>query len=603
MLREPLFSRWGLLPVALVFAWTISVCLGALVFGGARPRDRVIGGAIFALGLFSLGVRLLGAVGLLATAPLFVSLLVVTAGLVALTWRRARRAPWRALEVPWRSAIAAETTPLLIVAAAALTLAFAAAYLLPVWQWDSLGYHLPYVDFALQSGSLAGVPRDVPYLSTYPHATEHLFIALRAMLPDDRLVDLAQIPFGLLGVAAIAAIARRGGATPALATCAGLAWLTLPAVFLQLPTNYVDVAAAAFLLVAVYFGLGEPSSRNLAAAGVALGLFLGTKPNAPMGTAIFGLFLVVIALRARAYRGLAFAVVALLALGAESYVDNLVRHHNPIWPVQVDLGPIHLPGTEPMQKLLGSGAAAPRAHGGLILRTLHSWSTVGGLPAFDMRLGGLGPVFLASIPLAALSVARRRGEALVGALAAFAAALASPDPSVARYVLAVPALSLAFAAPALGRAAPLPRAAALGVASLTAALLLVRAADGLTGEGPALLSYLSMPEQERAIAVGADGPPWPIVHAVERLEPGEIAVFDTTFDLPHLAWPSDLSSHARRVPDQPTEDDIRGFLHDQRIKLFFVDRGSDLALAAIASGDFDHLFHCKSSRCSALLRN
>ena len=107
----------------------------------------------------------------------------------------------------------------------------------------------------------------MPYVSTYPHNVESLIIALRALLPDDRLVDLAQIPFGLLGAVAIAGIARRCGAARPPALAAGAAWVVAPAVFLQMPTDYVDVASAALFLSAIYFVLS--ASRRAGRLGQA----------------------------------------------------------------------------------------------------------------------------------------------------------------------------------------------------------------------------------------------------------------------------------------------------------------------------------------------
>ena len=121
------------------------------------------------------------------------------------------------------------TLPVLAIAAGAVAIATLAAYLLPVWQWDALGYHLPFVNFALQRGTFADIPVDVPYLSTYPHVVEFVFSAWRALLPDDRLVELAHLPFGVLGAMAIALIAYRQGARADTAVVAGAVWLTLPA--------------------------------------------------------------------------------------------------------------------------------------------------------------------------------------------------------------------------------------------------------------------------------------------------------------------------------------------------------------------------------------
>jgi len=611
VLRESMFSRWGLLPVALAMGWVVVACAGALAFGpGGRARDRALGGVVLAAGATAVVVRVLGAVGGLATGPLLASLAVLALSLAVLLRRRGGSVR-SAMALPFRRVLSGEIGAILLAAIATILVTGAAAYLLPIWQWDALGYHLPFVDFALQARALDGVPKDVPYLSTYPHVTELLFVAFRAMLPDDRLVDLAQLPFGLFGALSIAAIAQREGARAPHAAAAGLLWLTLPAVFLQLPTNYVDVASAAYLLAACYFVLGEATPANLVLSGVALGLFLGSKPNAPIGTALLGGVLVWSAMRAKAYRPLAIAIGSMLVLGSETYLDNLIRHHNPIWPIRAQLGPIHLPGTQPMSLVLESGAAAPRAHGPLLLRMARSWTALGAPPAFDMRLGGLGMVFLGTLPFAGFTLARKVREAratgsrfaLLALAAAFVASVASPDPSVARYVLACPALLLAFAAPAFGRLAALPRAAVLGALGVLASVELVRSADGLAGEGPSLLSYVGMTDTQRAFAVGADGPPWPMLEAVARVRPGETTAFDASFDLPHLAWPSDLSTRVVRLPDHPSPAEIARVADDPTIRLLVIDDLSPLAAVARARQEqFASLFHCKSTRCNVYLR-
>lgn len=55
---------------------------------------------------------------------------------------------------------------------------------------------------------------------------------------------------------------------------------------------------------------------------------------------------------------------------------------------------------------------------------------------------------------------------------------------------------------------------------------------------------------ERRRAVGADGVPTSFLDAVARVGPGEITVFDGSFDLSYLAWPPDLSRNAMRIPDE-----------------------------------------------------
>ena len=274
-------TAWGLLPIALPLSCITMLGLGALAF----PHDsvpfgeRLLGGMLLTLATVAVGVRVLGAAGVLTTAVVIGAELIVTANvLVAVRIRGLKM--W-----PRRWPVSLSTLPVLGVAAFALVVVTLAAYLLPVWQWDALGYHLPYVNFALQRGTFADIPVDVAYVSTYPHVVEDVFIAWRALIPDDRLVELAHLPFGLLGATAVGVIAYRQGAR-ASAVAAGAAWLTLPAVFLQLPTNYVDVASAALLLTAIAFVLSSVDCTRVILSAIALGMFLGSKPSAPLAAVL-----------------------------------------------------------------------------------------------------------------------------------------------------------------------------------------------------------------------------------------------------------------------------------------------------------------------------
>lgn len=589
-------SRWGLLPFAVVLAAVGAARLGAIALPNEPPRMRALFGAIGGVAVIAVGVRVMGALGVLSQDGLFGAL--AATALVLFVVRREDR-----LGVPWAELVTKETFPVAAAAIAAAIVAMLAAYWLPVWQWDALGYHLPYVNFALQHGTLADVPDDVPYITTYPHVVELYFIGWRAMIPDDRLVDAAQIPLGLAGAGAVACLARELGARTDHAVAAGLAWLTVPAVFLQLPTNYIDVAAAGFLLAGAAFTLAPPTPRNVLAAGVALGLFLGSKPNAPVGTALVFAALALRGLRAGRRGALALSAVLVVLLGAESYVANLVHHGNPVWPVRVTLGPIALPGTLPMQALLDSGAAAPRLHGPLLSRVVRSWTALDAPPVFDMRYGGLGLVFLAALVAAGFAVRRRRALALPLTLIA-AATLASPDPAVPRYILAFPGLVLALAAAHLTTLRVPVRRIALGAAGGVAAVAIVRVAPALAGEGPPLAEYPALTEEDRLRAVGANGTPAPFYDALERLGPEERAVFDASFDLPYLAWPPDLSRAAARIPDDVGEAEAERIVGDPNVRLLIVDRDSPVAAAARTRGDdFTPLFECRSASCVVFFRN
>jgi hypothetical protein len=587
---------WGLIPVGVPLLVILTLGIGALTLPSQGALERLLAGALLTLTLVVVLVRLTGAVGMLRAPVLLAALAGTAAAVIALTWRR--RAGWR---LPWRNAVSLENLPLLVVAAAAVVLAVVAAYFLPVWQWDALGYHLPFVNFALQNGTFADVPTDAQYLSTYPHVVEYAFTAWRALLPDDRLVELAHVPFGLLGVLAVAAVAREQGAKACHAVAGGAAWLTLPAVFLQLPTNYTDVASAALLLTAIAFVLGPMDRRRILLAAVAIGLFLGSKPSVPIGAV---LLLCVLTVRACRNGFSAVAAVGWLAtalLGVEAYVVNVVRYGNPVWPVRLDIGPVHLPGRYAMSELLRAGVAAPRTHGNMLERVAESWSTVvPPLPVFDMRIGGLGLVFLCALPIAVIRVIRTRSLAVASC---FIATLLTPDPAVARYVLGFAGLVLAFAVPAIGRLRRGTRIAVLWAVAVASAHGLYLAYPGLTGEGPPLTSYVHLTLEQRQRAVGADGPPTAYLDAIARVGPGEITVFDGSMELPYLAWPYDLSRRAMRIPDDADAATVERIVDAPDVRMLIV--GDDTVAGAVVRGNprFVPQFGCKSAPCTVYLRN
>ncbi|MDF2698169.1 MAG: hypothetical protein K0S65_6552 [Labilithrix sp.] len=582
-------SPWGLLPIAIALGVVIVARIAAIAFDQRPLREKLLGGSVLTIAIVVAVVRVLGALGGLTRAALLASLVALAAGSV-LVHRE------RTLRMRAAGSITVETGALAVVTAGAIFACFASAYYLPIWQWDALGYHLPYVAFALQSGSLAGVPHDIPYVSTYPHVVELFFVAWRAMLPDDRLVDAAQIPLGLLGIVATASLARHFGADHAIA--AGFAWVTLPSVFLQLPTNYVDVASASLLLTAAYFVLEPPTRRNILVAGVALGLFLGSKPNAPVGTALLFAALAIRAWRAGMRAPLALATLAILVFGTESYVVNVVRHHNPIWPVEVSLGPIQLPGLKPMSYLLESGAAAPRLRGHWgPFRVFAAWASLDAPPAFDMRYGGLGLVFLAALPFAIFATWKRRSLALA---AVIAASLASPDPAVPRYIFALPGIVLALAASVLSTATQRVRTFVLAGVAAAAVAGLLGAYPGLSGEGPPLHAYLKLPVSERERAVGADGPPDAYLDAHAQVLPCEWVAFDSSIDLPYLAWPPDHSHRALFIADPGDDETIQRIIADPRVRLLIV---GDLTKAAyLVQSTFRAAFHCRSGPCTVYFR-
>lgn len=591
----PEFSRtWWALPLSLALWAALARTAGRAALPHGARTERLLAGLTVGVAWTMAGVRILAGLSVLGTP----ALLAWLAGGAAAAHRLGRGTAPAGAE-PW---LTKATAPVAVVVAAAATLVLACVWLLPVWHWDGLGYHLPLVNYLLERGRFGDVPPDVPFLSTYPRNVEYFYVAVRAMLADDALVDGAQLPFAVVAVAAIASITKSFGGRAAHGVAAGLAFCMLPAAFLILPTDYIDFACSALLLAGIAWSLQPPSLRQLALAALALGMFLGAKSNGPVGAGLVG---AVVAVRfARHQRRFVLPLAAfggaVLLLGAEMYVVNAVRHHNPLWPIDVHAGPWHLDGTVTVDKLLAAGARAPRVHGPLLLRVLKSWTALGARPIFDMRYGGLGLAFDGAIVLAAVVLWKKRAERslLLCTFVFVLAAVASPDPAWPRYVLAAPGLALAIAAAWVATAPRFERATWVVLAVLSA-VNVVYAAPGLVGDGPPLTAFLSMSPAERARAVWAESPVDGWFAARDALRPGENAAYDYSMELPYLLWKNDLGNRVFRIPDHATIAEIRELLRVQNVHLLVA--GDDEPAGAVVRETpdaFELLFRCPVRSCA-----
>ncbi|WP_394827607.1 hypothetical protein [Pendulispora albinea] len=606
-----LTGAWGLLPLAVPALMFVAARLGSLAFP-ENAAHRALGGAVLALALVVADVSLLGAVRLFTPTTAAVSLGIVTVALVLV--QRERR-----FAFPFRAALSLEVLPMLLVALAALGSAVLVARWLPIWAWDSLAYHLPYVNFFTMGHGQAGVPSDVPYLSTYPHNVELFTVAMRAMLPDDRLVDLAQVPLGVLGAMAVAGIARMHGAERPHALAAGCAWIVIPAVFMELPTNYVDVGSAAFYLAAVYFVLAAPTPRSIALAGLALGLFLGSKPSAPLAAAVLGLLLVVRGARAKLVGPTLVAIALATAFGVSSYVSNLVRHGNPTWPVAIDVGPLHLPGTVSLKQVLDPSPDLSPTLGPLPVRMVQSWFNLTHLAAYDVRVGGYGPLFLVALPFALWGLVRARNVTLVVALLAI---FANPYPTWARFVLPFPGLVLALAAPQLSRLSRLSRGSCgsrlstlrmtirpviLAACSVVGIAQMAYAWPGILAAGPfggasSLWAYARMTDPERANSIPISCPNALYQGARERIGEHETFAYDRT-DTAYLSWEPDLRYRVVFIPKDLTPDRVGELLEREHVRVFSVEDDSAGAQWVRAHADrVARLFACPWNPCAVYER-
>ena len=582
-----------------------AAALAARLLPPPRPtRDRLLAAALLALLLPILEVRLLGLGHGLTRPGMALAIVGTSAALAAIAGGDARCCLGRDARSSARVLAATLTGTLAVwVGLTALALAGLAAYLLPPWTWDGFNYHLPIVHDALRTGTLRVVPTHIPYVNAYPCAVERFFLACRLLLGDDTWLDFCQTPFALAGCLGVAGLAHRRGASAPRAAAYGALFLAVPVVMLQLATAYVDVAVAALLVLGVYFATGPRTRVDLALWAVATGLLLGSKPSTPPAVAILAVFVVARGIRGRDV-GPALAACALVALlGGERYLENVVRHGNPIWPIGLHLGPISLPGPAPGGPMFLLGLPEPYAHYGWLHRLLASLAAMPERYIYDMRLGGLGPLVAFGLgPLVVVTAPRTwRGAGAVALLAL--AAVASPAAHWMRYTLALPAALLAHVAVISERwPRRTRRFVDLGLAAL-AALGVAQATPGLTNNGVSLATLLALSPEERAPIVSVDGHEALWIGARRLVGPGEAFAHDASFTFPGQLWTGDPRAGLVFLGDAPAPADADAALERDHVRVLVA--GDGLPGAAAVERDparYRALFRCPVDRCTVYER-
>ncbi len=461
-------------------------------------------------------------------------------------------------------------------------LAIFASLLMAPWSWDGLGYHLPFAFDAIAEGTMRPIASSAPYVNSYPHLGDVFLVGFRLSLLDGTFIELAQLCFTPLLVLVVALWARRAGVPTSRGLALGMLLLAIPAVALQLAANYVDVVYATLAVATFFYASGSIDPRSLALFAVAAGLTLGTKPSAPPLVALACVLVLVRAWNRSRIGEAVLAVGGALAIGSWKYVENLAVHGNPIWPVELRLGPISIRGLTTMDELASMGLRPPMRDDGWLSRLFESWTTV--FPdryVYDMRVGGLGPLFVfvllpatvATIVAAARSerfLARARVVALPVALLALAT-LASPGAYWARYTFAVPAALLVLALAASQALPDRMRAIGDGGAVIAAALGLVLAFPGYSVGGPSLIALASMDSNARERAFGLDEYESEFVSARALVHRGESFAYDAGFGLAGRLYPFDGRARVVFLEHDPeTADELVGFVDDAHARVIAV---------------------------------
>ncbi|MFH1501688.1 MAG: phospholipid carrier-dependent glycosyltransferase [Candidatus Eisenbacteria bacterium] len=364
----------GLLLIPAIAFLVVGAFLLARVWPTWPSRLTVFGVALF--GLLVLSFQALGVVAAALKAPAVrpLWLIVSSVGMCALSWRASRAMrSWAGLRDERDGSPAGRVSsngpascgqvsrsrprrwlPAAIVGAVVLAVLPNAASLglsAPPRGWDVLSYHMPKALAWLQNGNLGSYGS----LAAFYPGNGEIAILFSLFTGTDALAPLVQLPFALLGAAAVYGLARELGARATSAAASAVVFLAAPIVLFQSALAKDDLVVTALVAAGVYLLLRSARARGghrfsiveLGASGLAFGLALGVKysvlPFVALSVVAVYLtrFRVVRSRRAlpvsvatrSACRRTALFVVMLVLPSAFWFVQNWVVAGNPLAPL------------------------------------------------------------------------------------------------------------------------------------------------------------------------------------------------------------------------------------------------------------------------------
>jgi hypothetical protein len=290
------------------------------------------------------------------------------------------------------------------------------AYVVPVYAYDAIWYHLSAVAAWIGTDRIGISPLE-PVLNFFPMNGELSFLWTGVLTGGDTWIDLPQVIFAVLGAIAVLAIARLLSISRPGAIVAASLWFLTPIVLMQSTANYVDLILPALFLAGMAFLLrfledvhaGRTTTFVAvpALAGCGIGLAAGTKTTGLLYAAVAFVVLVgnLLVVRRRGVSGrqilaATFAfLLPVLALGSFWYVRSWVEYGNPVEPLTLEIAG--------HQVLTGLPKYAGEGVDGLdrqmpqeirdqpaLLRPIYSWLHDPTAYDYQQRIGGFGRQWL-----------------------------------------------------------------------------------------------------------------------------------------------------------------------------------------------------------------
>jgi 4-amino-4-deoxy-L-arabinose transferase-like glycosyltransferase len=390
----------------------VAAAAGRLVTLRLALRDRAEALVVAtASGLGALGTSLLW-LGLVGGIRRWVVLAIAAAAIVsARLWPRGGVAGVPPDAEPDAGAGAAEIAPrtaLLALGAALVPTFFWGLY--PPTAYDATAYHLPFATAFAESHRLVEVPGLV--FEIFPHLVEVLFSAMLLVTGTDIAAHLVQLLCLALIAGLLYCAGRRFYGSSRLGLWAGALWLAHPLAHYQGASGYIDVATAAFCVLALFAweAWRDGSGRGwLVLSGAACGFAAAAKYVGLQWALLLAALTLFAAPRGRRLRGAAGLRLCAAAIAAPWYARIGMATGNPVYPMFDD------PRRDPiaLRRVAGpeSGGIAERARtvatgvgrgiGRIPDLARFAWDASFARQRFNYQ-APLAPWHLALVPLAAL---------------------------------------------------------------------------------------------------------------------------------------------------------------------------------------------------------
>jgi hypothetical protein len=277
----------------------------------------------------------------------------------------------------------------------------------PPTGYDALAYHAPLAVSLWRDGNLGSfLDRNPDAWPLAQPGTAELWFGLLLLAGGERLADVGQLPFALLGSMAVRAVARRLGARAGAALLAAGAFLLAPLVVLQTGLQLNDVTGAALVMATLALACA-PTERwtpgRLVLLGLGLGLATATKLALLPPVAATALIVVGAILHRNTQAGrrgvlqhIAIAALAFSVVVTPWWIRNTARYGNPIFPAAVPL--------------IGRGLSQPELGGmdGLFVARYAYWLIYPLVEPHNEQSGFGALLAVGAIPGLAFAVLRRR---------------------------------------------------------------------------------------------------------------------------------------------------------------------------------------------------